>query len=344
MAIKPRRKAEPVGVIDWIKGLWGTWGFGRSFSGDLHDTADYSPVAAMALATGKIKLRAGVYSTVGNYREHNEDNYYVPGIGSLHARTASYRPVTAGTGAVAVPAEEPTSVEVPPSPTRNDPFIVADGMGGQMAGERASQMAVDIIPVELRKRLAADTETLDDRTIRHAVRDALSRANEEILAQSHLDTECNNMGTTVVLTLFCQGRAYITGIGDSRAYRLRDRKLEQLTEDHSLANALAKAQTIRPDEVESHKFKHVLYLYLGSRDVGAGPEEVRSLDVRPGDRFLLATDGLTGVVRDDEIAAVLDRMDDPQRAAEHLVQRAIDSQSKDNITCVVVYVEASPEL
>lgn len=345
---------ESPGLLDWLKQRWPPPENRRPSSANLHDTADYPPVAAVALATGALRLRAGVYTTVGNYREHNEDNYFVPGVPSLHLKEA---PEQRPSGADPSSAFGPTSVlgggdssfgggveaarTQGPANVPSGLFIVADGMGGQMAGERASQMAVDIIPVELAKRLGGDCEALDDRSIRVAIRDAVGRANDEILAQSHLDTDCNNMGTTVVLTLFCRDRAYITGIGDSRVYRLRSGTVEQLTEDHSLANALAKAQTIRPEEVESHKFKHVLYLYLGSRDVGSGPEEVRSLDIRAGDRFLLATDGLTGVVRDDEIALLLGRVDDPQRAAEMLVQRALESQSKDNITCVVVHVESA---
>src|SRR5206468_533749 len=128
------------------------------------------------------------------------------------------------------------------------------------------------------------------------------------------------------------------GIGDSRAYRLREGRLEQLTKDHSLAKALEEAGTIRPEEVSSHKFNHVLYLYLGSKDAREGPEEVRVLDCRPGDQYLLASDGLTGVVRDELIAEVLQANPDPQRAAQALVNRALENRSKDNITCVVIHV------
>ena len=89
------------------------------------------------------------------------------------------------------------------------------------------------------------------------------------------------MGTTVVLAQFRFDRVYVAGIGDSRAYRLRDGKLEQLTKDHSLADALLDAGTITADELPTHKFKNVSYLYLGSKDARGGPEDVRVLDVRP---------------------------------------------------------------
>ena len=218
-------------------------------------------------------------------------------------------------------------------------FIVADGMGGQQAGEKASQMAVELIPRELAKRIESDA---DDKSSQRAIREAVAATNQEILALSHLGADYANMGTTVVIAWFHNSRVYVAGIGDSRAYRLRDGKIEQLTRDHSLANALGEAGTIRPDEVENHKFKHVLYLYLGSKDARDGPEEVKALDTRPGDQFLLASDGLTGVVRDELITEVLRTCDDPQRAAELLIQRALENRSKDNITCVVIQVvEAS---
>lgn len=340
-----------MGLLDWWNNLWRPRGK-RSAVTDLYETADYPPVSASAFMSGRLKLRAGVHTTVGNVREHNEDNFYVPGLVGLHAvrpspTTMSEIPPGGLTTVSGVMDTPPPTPPVPPAadlpngppPSPHNLFVVADGMGGQMAGERASLMAVEIIPVELDRRLGPAHEFLDEKAVRNAIRDAVAKANEEILAQSHLDTDCNNMGTTVVLSLFRHDRVYIAGVGDSRAYRLREGRIEMLTEDHSLARALEKAGTIRADEVESHKFKHVLYLYLGSRDVGSGPEEVKTLEIRPGDRFLLATDGLTGVVNDDEIADALGRIEDPQKAAEHLVQRAIDNQSKDNITCLVVHVD-----
>ena len=131
------------------------------------------------------------------------------------------------------------------------------------------------------------------------------------------------MGTTVVLAQFRNDRVYVAGIGDSRAYRLRDGQLEQLTKDHSLADALLDAGTITREELPTHKFKNVLYLYLGSKDARGGPEDVRVLDVRPGDRFLLASDGLTGVVPDSELARILGSVDDPQEAAVMLKDMAL---------------------
>ncbi len=306
-----------------------------------------SPPSMTATATegegnGRPRLRVGVVSTTGNVREHNEDNFYVPGRASLNntpivttggtgrkddsfssARTAEFSgPATADFSAM-------------PNGAPENLFIVADGMGGQLAGEKASQLAVEVIPLEVARRLPKEA---DDKAIQRALRDAVAKANEEILALSHLGTEFANMGTTVVLAQFLEDRAFVAGIGDSRAYRLRGGKLDQLTRDHSLANALGEAGTIRPEEVETHKFKHVLYLYLGSKDARDGPEDVRVVDVKPGDHFLLASDGLMGVVRDEMIAAILEEHEDPQNAAQALVNRALELRSKDNITAVVIQV------
>jgi PPM family protein phosphatase len=335
-------KADPVRphawwskLLTWWSKLWGTRGGGpaeRKLAAE--STAEFPSTPPVSLESGGLRLRVGVVSTTGNVREHNEDNFYVPGRPSLrNTPSAEFR--LNGGGAV-TPPPAPTTIDYPHGSNGPAyPFIVADGMGGQLAGEKASQMAVELIPRELARRIESDA---DEKSAQRAVRDAVAAANQEILALSHLETDYASMGTTVVLALFHNDRAYVAGIGDSRAYRLRDSKFDQLTRDHSLANALGEAGTIRPDEVENHKFKHVLYLYLGSKDARDGPEEVKALDVRPGDQFLLASDGLTGVVRDEEIVDVLGTCNDPQRAAQALVNRALENRSKDNITCVVIHV------
>lgn len=320
-----------VGLLTWWYNLWRSKPPQRQRPRGAESTEDYVSAPALAVSAEGAELSVGVVTTRGNVRPHNEDNYYVPGRPSLRnaATTTAFPGLNRGTGPMAA---EPAVFPVATVPGL---FIVADGMGGQLAGERASQLAVELIPNELSRRLE---NARTDAEVRLAVRDAVGRANQEILAQSHLHPDYANMGTTVVLALFRNGRAYITGIGDSRAYHVRRGKILQLTRDHSLANALGEAGTIRPEEVETHKFKHVLYLYLGSKDVGAGPEEIRVVEYRPGEHFLLASDGLTGVVRDDLMAELIETAQDPQRAAQLLVNRALENRSKDNVTCIVVKV------
>src|SRR5262249_52525308 len=141
--------------------------------------------------------------------------------------------------------------------------------------------AVEIIPKEVARRLGATDADL--KLTQSAIRDSVAEANQEILGSSGTVTEFSNMGTTVVLALFRNERVYVAGIGDSRAYRLRAGRLERLTKDHSLADALLEAGTITTEELPNHKFKNVLYLYLGSKDARGGPEDVRVLDLLPGD-------------------------------------------------------------
>jgi PPM family protein phosphatase len=329
-AMTPRAPTDPKKAVEvatqssW-QHLW--QGFWRRLVGSTETNSSagpikYVPSGDRAPDLKPTTLRVGVVSTVGNYREHNEDNFYLP--------TLAGKAMGGGTG------HRDASLEVPGDEGSRNLFIVADGMGGQLAGEKASQMAVDIIPKEVARRIGPGEA--DDRQIQKAIRDAVAAANQEILGLSVVQTEFNNMGTTVVLTLFRGNRVFVAGIGDSRAYRIRDGQIEQLTKDHSLAQALLEAGTITAEELPNHKFNHVLYLYLGSKDARSGPEDVRSAEVRPGDRFLLASDGLTGVVPDSQLAEIVARSDDPQLTARSLMQLALDNHSKDNVTCLVIHL------
>jgi serine/threonine protein phosphatase PrpC len=301
--------------IGWIKHSLGT----ASVDGDGKATDEFATLSALTLLPGQLELAVGVVSVRGNYREHNEDNFYVPGR----------RSVKFDTGSDSLTEHAALTLEA------SNLFIVADGMGGQQAGEQASLMAVELIPKAIARRLSAEeTETA---RVKDAIRDAVAEVNQEILGSSGAITEYSNMGTTVVLAQFRNDRVFVAGIGDSRAYRLREGRMERLTKDHSLADALLEAGTISADEVSTHKFKNVLYLYLGSKDARSGPEDVRVLDVRPGDRLLLASDGLTGVVTDSELARILGSVDDPQQAAVALKDLALANDSKDNVTCLIVH-------
>ena len=244
-------------------------------------------------------LSIGKCSLLGNYRENNED-------------------------AVEVKVFPEISVS-----------IVADGMGGQAAGEIASKKAVDIIPRELRKNVAAH---LNADGVKSIIRRAIVQANEEIMAMGALDKDMKNMGTTVVLALWRKGgELYIAGVGDSRCYQIRGGKMQQLTVDHSLAQALVEAKTISAAEAKEHRFKNVLWKYLGSKEVGEGPD-VPVVPVQPGDRFLLCTDGLSGVVSDEQLLNFVTEHPDPQQCAEGLGQLALDQGSRDNVSCIVIEV------
>jgi protein phosphatase len=244
-------------------------------------------------------LNIGKCSLLGNYRENNEDSI---------------------------------DVKVFPDLTVS---IVADGMGGQAAGEIASRKAVDIIPRELRKNL---TSHLNSEGVKTTLRRAIVQANEEIMAMGALDKDMKNMGTTVVMAVWRKGaEVFVAGVGDSRGYLVRNKRIQQLTVDHSLAQALVEARTITPAEAKDHRFRNVLWKYLGSKEVGDGPD-VQVVQVQAGDRFLLCTDGLTGVVPDDQLATEIAAATDMQALAERLGQLALDQGSRDNVSCVVIEV------
>jgi serine/threonine protein phosphatase PrpC len=308
-------------LVDWLRSLLG---HGKTDEDD-PATEEFATLSSFTLLPGQLKLRVGVVSVRGNYRDHNEDNFFVPGRRSVRHDSGSES------------NSEMPALTLEPSTL----FIVADGMGGQQAGEQASLMAVELIPRAITRRLTGDEK--DPGRIKDAIREAVADVNQEILGSSGAIHEYSNMGTTVVLAQFRFDRVYVAGIGDSRAYRLRDGKLEQLTKDHSLADALLDAGTITADELPNHKFKNVLYLYLGSKDARGGPEDVRELDVRPGDRLLMASDGLTGVVSDKDIARILGTVDDPQKAARDLKNLALANDSKDNVTCLVIHAVAEAD-
>jgi len=246
-----------------------------------------------------LTINIGKCTLLGNYRENNED-----------------------------------SIEVTLFPDFTV-CIVADGMGGQAAGEIASKRAVDIIPRELRKSVTAGVNTEATKVM---IRRGIVQANEEIMAMGQLDKEMKNMGTTVVMAVWRKaGELFITGVGDSRAYLVRAKKIAQLTVDHSLAQALVEAKTISAAEAKEHKFRNVLWKYLGSKEVGDGPEVIAQT-LQAGDRYLLCTDGLHGVVPDDKLLAFMEEQTDAQACADGLVKLALESGSRDNVSCIVIDV------
>jgi PPM family protein phosphatase len=214
--------------------------------------------------------------------------------------------------------------------------IVADGMGGQQAGEIASKQAIDALPRELKKNLGSTTDTEETKRI---IRRAIVHTNGVIMEMAALDRDLANMGTTVVAAVWRKGSdiMFIASVGDSRAYHIRGGKIEQLTIDHSIAQALVEAKTISAAEARVHRYRNVLWKYLGSKEVGEGPE-VKAIAIRPGDVFLLCTDGLSGVVPDDKLLGFVQENPDRQQCADGLGQLALDNGSRDNVSCIVIEV------
>ncbi len=205
-------------------------------------------------------------------------------------------------------------------------------MGGQERGEQASGMAADIIPRVVQDRLAARDQAGD------AVRKALAEANEAIVNAGKTQPEGRRMGTTAVLALRQADRMYVAGLGDSRAYLIRACKVEQLTVDHSVAQALVASGALTPEEARHSPYQHVLHKFLGCAGLGEGAE-VRPLTPQAGDRLLLASDGLTNHITEDDLCRGPGQYPNPQDWVEHLVRLALERGSRDNVTCVVVAFE-----
>ena len=218
---------------------------------------------------------------------------------------------------------------------RSGIFVVADGMGGQAAGEQASQLAIEIVPRELAR---VPREVLEPPQIRELVKQAVLTANEAIIKKGDADPSTRNMGTTVVLGYCRGGKIFVAHIGDSRAYLVRRGECKRITTDHNLAQALFEANTISAEELDTHRFRHVLWKYLGSKEVGEGPD-IAEIDLERGDRFLLATDGVTSTVNDATIAKLLSEETNAQVCSDKLVKLALDNGSRDNASCIVIYVD-----
>lgn len=213
-------------------------------------------------------------------------------------------------------------------------FLVADGMGGQERGEVASEMAVEIIPKVVQDRLGTCE------SVEQAVAEAFEKANHAILEASQSQPAGRRMGTTAVCALHCNGKVYVAGLGDSRAYLVRGHRVELLTIDHSVAYALMLSGALTEEEARHSPLQNVLHKFLGCANMREGTE-VKPFTPEAGDRLLLGSDGLTNHISPDDLILGGKNYTDPQEWAEFLVKTALDRGSRDNVTCVVVYFDPS---
>jgi len=216
------------------------------------------------------------------------------------------------------------------SPTRGI-FIVADGMGGHAAGEVASEMAVRIVQREL-----SPVRDLDSEDVVQMVATALKRANRAIHDRTLTETDKQGMGTTVSALLLAGTRYLIGQVGDSRVYLFRDGSLTQLTKDHSYVQEQVDAGFLTPEQARYHPYSNVI-----TRCVGAGQDvepDIYRGEVRPGDLFLVASDGLTGMVEDRRLAQLLGSRAEPERKVQSLISEANGRGGLDNITAILVQV------
>jgi PPM family protein phosphatase len=200
-------------------------------------------------------------------------------------------------------------------------FAVADGMGGHRGGEVASQLAVET----LEKRFKQGAGDLPDQ---------VQEANRVVFERSVVDEKVAGMGTTLTAALVEGDRVRLAHVGDSRAYLLRDGDLRLLTEDHTLVHRMVTEGEISKEEAETHPQRSVLTRALGVDNVVDVDDD--TVQVRPGDRLLLCTDGLTSMVSEQAIEEALRGVPDPQEAAQRLVHLANEGGGTDNTTVVVL--------
>jgi PPM family protein phosphatase len=206
-------------------------------------------------------------------------------------------------------------------------FAVADGMGGARGGEIASRVAATALGESV-------NGSGEDRVVA-----LIQEANRQVYERAREDSDASGMGTTITVAVFENGIVSIGHVGDSRAYLIRDHSVDQLTEDHSLVAELVRSGRLSPEEAESHPQRSVI-----TRALGTDPDvdvDSFSIEAKPGDLFLICSDGLTTMVDDETILGVVEpRRDDLDAAAKELVAAANRNGGEDNITVVFFEVVA----
>jgi len=228
-------------------------------------------------------------------------------------------------------------------PARNL-LCVADGMGGHASGEVASQVAVETMASyferagqDQRTTLAAETDATRTRSEARLLT-AFQLANQRIFEIAESNARHNKMGTTLAALYFAQDELVIGHVGDSRAYRFRDGVLSQLTEDHSLLNECIRRNQLSEEDIARFPYKNVILRALGV--ASSVQVDVRREEARPGDTFLVCTDGLSGMVPSAQIAETLGSGTSLEDMARSLVEQANAAGGDDNVTVVLARVPA----
>ncbi len=252
-------------------------------------------------ALPQLRVEVAGETNVGRKRQHNEDNFGLLGEHGL--------------------------------------YIVADGMGGHASGEVASQLAIETVK-EFFDATADDPERTwpykMDRSKGYEENRlivAIKLANLRIFEKAQTDPRTRGMGTTIVGVFTVEDGVYTAHVGDSRAYRVRDGKLEQVTEDHSLLNDYIKMKHLTPEEIANFPHKNVIVRALGMKETVK--VDTRFEQPKAGDTYLICSDGLSGPVTDPEIESIIVSSPDLKTAAHRLIEKANENGGPDNITAVL---------
>jgi protein phosphatase len=215
-------------------------------------------------------------------------------------------------------------------------MFIADGMGGMAAGEVASRLAImtALKLVNRSPKWGFKINKKEARELFERVRDHVKAIDEAITRKSEDDHRLFGMGTTLTVAYSAGVDLFIIHLGDSRAYLFRKGHLQLLTKDHTVAQAMADAGYIAPEEVRHHRKRHVLTNFLGGHS-GKVKGDVRWLRLADGDRLLLCSDGLTDMVDDNSITEIMLKNEKPKEAAQMLLEEALLRGGTDNVTVIV---------
>ncbi len=256
---------------------------------------------------------------VGQIREHNEDNFIVANLArNLRGLREENRTPHVEAGGLLLG--------------------VCDGMGGAAAGEVASQMAVDLVFEQMSTGgFASERDDLARRLVH-----SIEYAGAQIFKEARADRTRRGMGTTATIGALLDRRLFVGQVGDSRAYLLRGGKLLQLTRDQSLVNQLIEAGQLTEEEAETFEHNNIILQALGTAETVQ--VDLTYVDLCRGDVLMMCSDGLSGMIRNDEILAVLTTMESPLDACRELTDRANAAGGHDNITVIVARVDdGAPE-
>lgn len=220
-------------------------------------------------------------------------------------------------------------------------FVVADGMGGENCGEVAAELAVEAVSEHLGGPDSFDADvrfgSARPEDFEKSVAVAVEGANRRVRERAAERAECAGMGTTLAVVAVSNGMATVASVGDSRAYRLRSGQLLALTSDDLVISGFVAAGKIHADQARNHPMKHVLSQAVGARE--RIRVDVKTSSLEPGDRLVLCSDGLHGVLTDEQIRVIFDSEDDLTLAVDAAVRAAYDAGGADNISCICVEYE-----
>lgn len=220
-------------------------------------------------------------------------------------------------------------------------FLVADGMGGHQGGEEASSLAIASIEQFALNTLKWFFPLKGSHTVADQFQAAVREADATVVEEAAQRPELRGMGTTLTMAYSLDSELYVVHVGDSRAYVYRDGELHQITQDHTLVAELVTRGEVTAEKAAEHRLRHVVTNVIGGPEAGVRVE-AHKLNLQPGDRILLCTDGLTEMLSDDQIKTVLTGESDPEQACTRLIAQANEHGGTDNITVILAQFSDAP--